>query len=124
MADVKTMGELAAKLKRNAQLHRGFIESQRDSIRGPAYMSYAEHATLAKDADQAADAITRLTAERDKAYADGVRAAAQVLLDDLASKPTLDAAGPWAAAYEALMQGTRWYGLKEALAALAKTGGA
>jgi len=61
---------LIERQKQIANLHRGFCASETDEIRGPATMTFREHARLAADADRSADVIARLRAELAQAAAD------------------------------------------------------
>lgn len=58
--------ELVQRQRQIASLHRWFCASETDTIRGPAIMSFGEHARLAADADAAADLITAQAEENQR----------------------------------------------------------
>lgn len=71
--------ELVQRQRQIASLHRGFCASETDTIRGPAIMSFGEHARLAADADAAADLIAALAEENQRLRE--ARALAAVLME-------------------------------------------
>jgi len=62
----KHIDALVERQRQIAILHRGIIESHKDTIRGPLSLSVAEHRELIADASRAADTITALRAENDR----------------------------------------------------------
>lgn len=64
--DPNHIDALVERQRQIAILHRGIIQSHKDTIRGPLSLSEADHRELIADASRAAGAITALRSENDR----------------------------------------------------------
>lgn len=79
--DPKHLDALVERQRQIAILHRGIIESHKDTIRGPVSLSEAEQRELIADAVRAAEAITALRAQIDRERAATIEAAGLAVAD-------------------------------------------
>lgn len=68
--DPKHLDAVVERQRQIAILHRGIIDSHKDTIRGPLSLSEADHRELIADATRAADTITALRAQLDQTQQD------------------------------------------------------